>query len=398
MTPSARIAAAIEILDRVLAGQPGEQALTTWGRQNRFAGSGDRRAIRDHVFDVLRRRRSLFARSGAAEETGRSLIIGLLSERGTPLDDIFSGDRFSPSPVTEAERAAFEAVDPAHWTDAVRLDYPDWLDRPLRDSLGKKLDTVMSTHRGRAPLFLRVNLLKADRAGAAERLRAEGLAVEPHPEVATALIVTENAHRLRQTASFEEGWVEPQDASSQATVDFAVEAVGAASEGRRWLDYCAGGGGKSLALAARLRAPVWAHDVSAERMNDIPLRARRAGAEVTVLKPGGAAAAGPWDVVFVDAPCSGSGAWRRQAEARWNLTPERLRELTELQASILDEAQGLLRDGGALIYVTCSILRVENEHQIASFLSRYSGWRSSSHRQWWPGTLGDGLFVAHLLR
>ena len=398
MTPSARIAAAIEILDRVLAGQPGEQALTTWGRQNRFAGSGDRRAIRDHVFDVLRRRRSLLARSGAAKETGRALIIGLLSERGTPLDDVFSGDRFAPSPVTEAERAAFDAVKLAHWTDAVRLDYPDWLDGPLRDSLGEKLDPVMSAQRGRAPLFLRVNLLKADRAGAVERLRAEGLAVEPHPEVATALIVTGSAHRLRQTESFEEGWVEPQDASSQATVDFAVEAAGAASEVSKWLDYCAGGGGKSLALAARLGGPVWAHDVSAERMTDLSARARRAGAEVTVLKPGGAAAAGPWDVVFVDAPCSGSGAWRRQAEARWKLTPERLRELTELQGSILDEAQGLLREGGALVYATCSILKEENAHQIASFLSRHPGWSSGAHRQWWPGPLGDGLFATHLLR
>ena len=385
MTPGARVAAAIEVLDLWLGGMPAERALTNWGRGNRYAGSGDRAAVRDLVFDAIRCRRSFAALGGA--ETGRGLMLGALRAAGTDPDTQFTGAGHAPPPLTEAERTA----PPAPLDPLVRFDCPDWLAPDLRAALGETFEPVMALMRQRAPVFLRVNAARATPGDAAARLAEEGVETAPHPLSTTALEVTGGARRVKGSAAFREGLVELQDAASQAVVDALLPLP----HGTRVLDYCAGGGGKALALAAT-GADVLAHDADARRMSDLPERALRAGATVRVLMPGTAAEAGPFDLVLVDAPCSGSGAWRRQPEAKWRLDAARLAALAETQAAILDAAAELNRPGGRLVYVTCSLLEAENEGQVAAFLARRPGWRVAAERRLSPLEGGDGFYVAIL--
>lgn len=387
MTPGARVAAAAEILDRILAGTPAEQALTTWARGNRFAGSGDRAAIRDHVFDALRRRESSAALGGG--RTGRALMIGLLRGQGVDPATLFTGQGHAPAVLTEAE--ATLAPEGEGLPDPVRLDYPDWAEGHLRDSLGAEFEPVMACLRARAPVFARVNLSRGTRAAAVHALQAEGVVAVPHPLAETALEVTSGARGLRLTRALADGLVDLQDASSQAV----VAAILAGGIPGRVLDYCAGGGGKSLALADR-GARVLAHDADPGRMTDLPARAERAGVRIERVTKGEAQARAPFDLVVTDVPCSGSGAWRRQPEARWTLTPARFAELCDLQETILNEAAGLVVPGGRLAYVTCSLLRAENEDRVSAFLAGHPGWVCAAQRRWLPTGGGDGFFLAVL--
>lgn len=388
MTPAARIAAAIEVLDRNLAAMPAEKALTTWAREHRFAGSKDRAAIRDYVFDALRRRASYAMLGGG--ESGRALMIGALRAAGADPETVFTGEGYAPAPLTEAE-SGYRAPAMPDWPHSVRFDYPKWLKPELVRSLGNEFEPVMRALQSRAPVFLRTNTLRCDRRTARDRLLEEGIESEPHGLAATALEVTANAPRIRQSAAFMEGLVELQDASSQAV----VELLGRPEGDNRALDFCAGGGGKALALAAMDWA-VTAHDANPARMHDLPGRARRAGAEIVRLGTDRLEAAGSFELVLADAPCSGSGAWRRQAEARWTLTPDALSRLTDMQDHILDRAAERVRAGGRLAYATCSLLACENEDRLEAFCSRQPGWRRSVAQRFSPLDGGDGFFVAIL--
>src|SRR5690606_35023392 len=212
---------------------------------------------------------------------------------------------------------------------------------------------------GRAEVHLRANLARIDTAKLAARLGAEGIAAEPHPLSPSALAVREGARRLRRSAAFAEGLFELQDAASQAVADAVPVPPGA-----RVLDFCAGAGGKTLAMAARAEAEWFVHDANPARLADLPERARRAGCRPVMLPPGEVADAAPFDVVLVDAPCSGSGAWRRDPEAKWALAPDRLEALRRQQAEILDAAADLVAPGGTLAYATCSLLFEENDWQV----------------------------------
>ena len=383
MTPAARIAAAIEVLDIWLAGEPAERALTNWGRANRFAGSGDRAAVRDHVFGAIRCRRSFAALGGA--ETGRGLMIGALREGGTDPATLFTGEGHAPPPLTDAEGHA-----PAPPDDPlVRLDCPDWLAPRLRASLGDGFEPVMALLRMRAPVFLRVNSARATLEEAARALAGAGIATVPHPLSPTALEVTENARRVKSSRVFSDGLVELQDAASQAVVDALLPLATDALV----LDYCAGGGGKALALAA-VGAQVSAHDVDPRRMSDLPERARRAGAAIAILRPEDLGAEAAFDLVLVDAPCSGSGAWRRQPEAKWRLDEERLADLGATQAAILRSAARHVRPGGGLAYATCSLLEEENHAVVAGFLDDATGFELMAERRFTPLDGGDGFYVA----
>ncbi len=381
MTPAARLSAAIGVLDRWLAGEPAEKALTNWGRASRFAGSADRAAVRDLVFDAIRCRRSCAHRGGA--ETGRGLILGLLRGQGADPAGFFTGEGHAPAPLTAAE-----AEVPPPPEGLVALDCPDWLAPLLRDSLGGDFAPVMQVLRSRAPVFLRVNLARIPREEAAARLAAEGIAARPHPLAKTALEVTANARKIQNAAAFAEGLVELQDAASQAV----IEALGQL-DGLRVLDLCAGGGGKALAMAA-LGARVTAHDTIPARLKDLPPRAARAGARIAITdRP-----EGPFDLVLADAPCSGSGAWRRQPEGKWRLTPARLAELTDLQGEILHRAAGLVGPGGRLAYATCSLLDAENADRAAAFLAAHPGFASTGDLRLTPLDGGDGFYLAQFLR
>jgi 16S rRNA (cytosine967-C5)-methyltransferase len=385
VTPAARIASAIDILDLWLAGEPAERLLTNWGRANRFAGSGDRAAIRDLVFDAIRRRRSFAAMGGS--ETGRGLMIGALRSAGRDPADVFTGEGHAPSPLTAAEAC----VPPPSDDPLVRLDCPDWLAPRLRAGLGADFEPVMTLLQSRAPVFLRVNVARTDVAGARDALASEGIATVPHPLSPTALEVTGNARRVKSSRAFGGGLVELQDAASQAVVDQLLPIA----RGARVLDFCAGGGGKALALAAA-GARVSAHDSDPGRMSDIPERARRAGASIALLRPEALGEAGRFDLVLVDAPCSGSGAWRRQPEAKWRLDAERLAALTKVQADVLRRAARFVRPGGTLAYATCSLLAEENGEIVRGFLAEGTGFALETERRLTPLDGGDGFYLARM--
>lgn len=383
MTPGARAQAAIEVLDDWQRGTPPEQALTRWARRSRYAGSKDRAAVRDLVYDAVRAARS-HAALGCGTD-GRAMVLGGLRAAGIDPDTLFDGARFAPAPLVAAERVP---PDPADLPEAVAHDLPDWLVPVFRASLGAQWSEIAQALRRRAPVFLRANLAKGDRERARALLAEDGIIADPHALATSALIVTEGARRVHLSRAYKEGVVELQDAASQALVEFIGLAPGA-----RVLDYCAGGGGKSLALAA-LGGLVTAHDADPGRMGDIPARAARAGVEITRAQ----VVQGSFDVVLVDAPCSGSGAWRRAPQGKWALTPDRLDELVALQGQILDAARAHVAPGGTLAYATCSLFEAENDAQMAGFLARHPGWRETRARQFTPLDGADGFFVSLLER
>ncbi|OAN76684.1 SAM-dependent methyltransferase [Sulfitobacter sp. EhC04] len=385
MTPGARVAAAIEILDDIQGGQAAEQALTRWARRSRFAGSKDRAAIRDHVFDVLRCR-PLAAHFGRGE-TGRMLMLGLLHLQKADIAALFSGEGHAPEPASAAKLDF-----PAPPQDRATLwCLPEWLLAPFEASLGDDAARTADALQARAPTVLRVNLARIERQAAGELLREQGIDTAVNPLADAALTVIEGQRRIRNSAAYAEGLIELQDAASQAV-------VAALPTGGRVLDYCAGGGGKSLALAMDPARQVTAHDVAPARMADLPTRAARAGVTVEMAETATLADAAPYDVVLCDAPCSGSGAWRRAAEGKWTLTPARLDELTAIQDDILDRAAALVAPSGVLAYATCSVLRAENEDRLAAFLSRHPGWTCVFAHRFTVDAAGDGFYTAHLQR
>ncbi len=388
MTPAARVAAAIEILDRVLAGEAAEKVLTQWGRDNRYAGSGDRAAVRTHVFDALRKKRSLAAWGGA--ETGRGIMIGALREAGQDPEVVFTGVGHAPAPLTPAEQTW---RGPGALPLAVRGDLPDWLSARFVASLGEEAEGAMMALRDRAGVHLRVNTARTTRAAAMADLEREGILTVPHPEVETALVVTENERRLRESAAYRGGLVELQDASSQAAVLRLP-----LGPGDRVLDYCAGGGGKTLAMGARMALDLVAHDAAPGRMADLGPRAARAGIAVRQAGTDALPGLAPFDLVLVDAPCSGSGTWRRAPEAKWRLTPGALDRLTRTQDEVLRLAARLVRVGGHLAYATCSVLREENDDRVRVFLSQDDRWRGADVMRLWPGPWTDGFYLCVMTR
>ena len=380
MTPAARLSAAIQILDRVLAGDPAEQTLTNWGRASRYAGSGDRNAVRDLVYDALRCRRSYAALGGA--HSGRGLMLGALRAASADPSVLFTGEGHAPSPVAPGEEGRLPG-------GAEALDVPDWLLPELKRALGDSLPDVAQALRQRAPVFLRVNLKRATVAQARGDLQSEGIITQPHDLADTALEVTAGARKIQTSQAYLSGLVELQDAASQAVVNSLP-----LRDGLRVLDHCAGGGGKTLAMAARAKLALFAHDATPARMRDLTVRAGRAGVKVTLTDAPESLA--PFDLILADAPCSGSGSWRRDPQGKWALTPDRLAQIGTVQDAILDRLAPMVAPGGVLAYATCSVLRVENQDRIAAFLDRRSGWRLISEHQFTPLTGGDGFFLAQL--
>ncbi|WP_170481927.1 RsmB/NOP family class I SAM-dependent RNA methyltransferase [Ruegeria arenilitoris] len=386
MTPSARVQAAIEILDDILDGSPAEKALTGWARRSRFAGSKDRAAVRDHVFDALRCRRSFAARGGS--ENGRGLMIGAIRSLGADPNELFTGDRHAPDPLEESE------VGRDFVTESERFDVPEWLWPEFQRSLGDEAQAAATALQSRAPLHLRVNLQKVNRQQAAQELMREGISTEVHPACETALEVKEGARKVAQSHAYLSGLVELQDAASQAVV-----AALPLRPGMRIIDYCAGGGGKALAIAALSNSvKIFAHDANPARMHDLPARAQRAGAEIKILSTEEVFAHPGFDIILIDAPCSGSGSWRRAPAGKWALTPDRLSKLVSAQMKILGSTAPLVSPGGLLAYVTCSILSAENDSVVEGFLNNHPGWQSDWRKQWMVSKRTDGFFSAHLTR
>lgn len=386
MTPAARVAAAIEILDQIFDGVAGEKALTNWARSSRYAGSKDRAAIRDHVFDALRCKRSFAALGG--NDDGRGTMIGALRSNGIDPKEIFTGTAYSPSALTDDEAEMPTSAQ----TQAEQLDCPDWMLPEFEASLGDDAEAVLRTLQQRAPVSLRVNTRKADIATAREELARDGVETVLHAEIKTALQVSKNPRRVANSEAFKDGLVELQDAASQAAIlRLPVQ------EGTTVLDYCAGGGGKALGLAA-LGAQVTAHDIDEKRMSDISPRAERAGVSIKIAGPDDLPTDATFDVVLCDAPCSGSGTWRRAPEAKWALTTERLEQFVQTQSEVLLSAEPHVASGGTLAYATCSIFDQENRETVDTFLASNEDFSLVDEMKLRPNAEQDGFYLAVMTR
>lgn len=385
MTPAARVQAAIEILDAINEGRSAEQAISAWVRNSRFAGSKDRAAVRDHVYGVLRRKHSCATDGGGA--TGRALLLGYLRQEGIDLAEVFSGAAYAPMALEP-----HEIIENPDLVSDPLIDIPDWIKHEWSESLGVHATTCANALRDRADVFLRVNLLKTDREQAMEQLSQEAIIAEPHPTVETALVIVEGARKLANSSAYKDGFVELQDAHSQASV-ICIDPQDYSGV----LDYCAGGGGKSLALASWLKTRVYAHDAFPRRMKDLPNRAARAEADIVVLEQDDVSDYS-FDLVFCDVPCSGSGSWRRDPEGKWSLTSEKFEELQNIQREILETASSFVSPTGTLVYATCSVFQSENTRQIEWFMGQYPQWTVSHQSQFVPNNLGDGFFVTILQR
>lgn len=385
MTPAARVAAAIEVLDMIFDGVTPEKSLTGWGRSHRFAGSKDRAAIRDHVFQALRCKASYGWLGGA--ETGRGVMLGAMRAAGQ-VDAMFSGIGHAPRVVEDGEDAR-SLADADRW---IQRDMPNWMLPHFDGALGDDSNAVLDILKSRAGVFLRVNEARSTTADVIASLAEEDIVAESVEDMSFALQVIENERRVTHASAYENGLVELQDTSSQRAIS-ALDIT----KGQRVLDLCAGGGGKALAIAAR-GVDVTAHDIDPKRMVDIAPRAQRAGVTIDIVATEGLATLEPFDLVFVDAPCSGSGTWRRNPAAKWDLTEDRLQELTAIQDEVLAQGAQLVRRGGVLVYATCSVFDVENNDRIQTFMGNLSGFSIVSQTLIAPHTLGDGFYYTVLSR
>ena len=389
-----RAAAAIDILTDIgTRHRPASEALKDWGKSHRFAGSSDRHVIGTLVYDVLRQRNSLAARMGSAAP--RALVLAALSDAwGFSVADIvaLAAEQHGPGALAADEDKALVAPRRQDLTLAEAGDVPDWLVPQFERAFG---DRAVAEARGlarRAPIDLRVNSLKATRAQVLEALSrfgaAEGplspLAVRiapPGQETRNANVEAEPAHGL--------GWYEVQDAGSQIAA-----LLSGAAPGESVADICAGAGGKTLALAAMMgnSGRLVAHDADRFRLRPIFERLTRAGVSnctvVSAQEPLGIEAAAPFDCVLVDAPCSGSGAWRRKPDAKWRLTPKQLEQRLKDQGQVLEKGFDLTRPGGRVVYITCSVLDEENGDQVEAFLRRHPEMAVVPSAVQWDRTIG----------
>jgi 16S rRNA (cytosine967-C5)-methyltransferase len=440
VTPGARIAAAIDILEAIAAAAaPADDTAAEYFRRRRYIGAKDRVQVSAYIYTVLRHRAVIDwwvarASKGETPPGARSRVIAaLLLLDGWPPEEVaksFDGGRFRPAVLSAAEGRLVQGlagrtrIHP-DMPRAVANDLPDWLEPYLAKIYGKRLEDEMAALNQSAPLDLRVNLLKTDRDTARRALAAEHIEAEPTPWSPLGLRVKYRAP-LAGTAAFKAGLVEVQDEASQLAALLAD-----ARPGMRIVDFCAGAGGKTLALAAAMknRGKLVACDVSKRRLERAGQRLRRAGISNVERRPLSSERdqwvkrhaaddkGGGFDRVFVDAPCLGIGSWRRNPDGKWRSSPNDLAELVERQRAILDSAARLVKPGGRLIYATCSLLREENEAQAEAFLDAHADFALYPAARAWQETIGgdcpagfdylrltpashgtDGFFVAQFQR
>ena len=409
MTPGSRLIASQELLDEIWSVTlPPDVVIDIYFRRRRYAGSKDRRAIKDRVFNILRRREKLdwwIARTGVGlSSSARTRLIAdlAISDRST-VDQIagwFSGAQHLQQALDDVERKLAGALygQPLQHQDMPRpvaFEYPEWMDQSLSALWGNRLEEEITALNERAPIDLRINTLKTSPEAARAALAEAGIEVHPTPFSPVGLRVGGHP-RLGGTAAFKKGLVEIQDEGSQL-LSFLV----GAGPGMTVVDYCAGAGGKTLAMAATmtrdgaLAGRLYACDISANRMERMQSRIKRAGAfgvkRRTIAATDDnwvAENAGRADRVLVDVPCTGTGTWRRDVNAKWRHQPTDLDALCDDQKSILGAASKLLKIGGRLVYATCSFLQEENEQQVEWFLANFSNFSTLAMDEIWRETIG----------
>lgn len=401
MTPGARLAAAIEVLADIGARRrPAPDALKDWGLSHRFAGSGDRAAIAGLVYDTLRRKAS--AAFMMDDDSPRAAALGMLvRERGLDADAVarlFDGSRYAPPALSDAERARLTAADVGNAPPHVLGDYPEWLDPHLAKVFGDERAEEGAALASRAPLDLRINSLK----GAREEAQAELADLKPEPTrwsphgLRIVLAADAKNPAVHAEPAYLKGLVEVQDEGSQLAALLA-----AASPGEQVLDLCAGGGGKTLALAAAMenKGQLYATDDDKRRLAPIHERLTRAGARnVQVRTPKSVGSElddlkGRLDLVLIDAPCTGIGAWRRNPDAKWRVRPGALEVRNKEQVAVLDRAAMLVKPGGRIAYITCSVLDEENGMQVRGFVERHPAFTVAPPAEVMTKALGERAYL-----
>lgn len=399
MRTGGRISAAIEILRDVLERhQPVKTAVRDWGKRARYAGSKDRAWVSGLVLDALRKRNSIAHHMGA--DTPRALALGALRVawgwNGRDIEEACEDDH-GPKALTGDERSRLiMAPDPSAPIDA-QGDFPDWLTPHMQRVFGPETVIEAQAMAVRADVDLRVNTLKADAEKAALPLKS--VKAEPSKLLVSAYHIpardpTEREDSIEGIPAFSKGWVEVQDAGSQIAA-----AAANAKPGEQVLDYCAGGGGKTLALAAQMegKGQIHAYDIDGKRLSALIPRLKRSGAHnVQLVHPSEGTSLDPlvgnMDLVFVDAPCTGTGTWRRRPDSKWRVKPAQLEKRMQDQREILAAASGYVKPGGRLLYATCSFLMEEDEDRVAEFLA---GNPAFVERDAAEAAIASGLLTAH---
>ncbi|MEN5300126.1 RsmB/NOP family class I SAM-dependent RNA methyltransferase [Brucella sp. TWI559] len=401
-----RLQAAIEVLNDIEANKrPASDALKDWGASHRFAGAGDRAVIGNIVYDALRRKLSIAWRMDA--DDARALAYGaLVSEGGMDFDAIdatLNGDKFAPEPLESAPREAWATRAVTDAPAYIRADVPEWCVPSLEELFGERWVEEAAALSMRPPVDLRVNLLKTTPEAVLEALEKAGAAKAPLLQQALRIPPIEALGRhpnVQTDQTFLDGWFEVQDLGSQLAALFA-----GAKPGEQVLDYCAGAGGKTLALASAMcnSGQVHAYDAERARLSPMHDRLQRAGVRNTQVH-GNLDALAPlierMDLVLTDAPCTGSGTWRRRPDAKWRLNDQQLERRVQDQREVLEAAKHYVKPGGRLVYVTCSLFAEENTRQVERFLAENSNFTEKSPKAVWKAVTGDAagvepVFSAH---
>jgi 16S rRNA (cytosine967-C5)-methyltransferase len=386
MKPGARIQAAIEITDLVLqsveeGGAAADQIVRQYFSRRRYAGSKDRRSVRDLTYLVLRNRGviSWMLQQAEVPLTGRSAVVvtTILKQDGETdnLPELFSGEKYCAEALSEPEQALIKQIKDGFEGDIpdwANNNYPDWMDASMKRRFGESLGEAMTAFSERAPLDLRVNTLKGSAEDAATAL---SVAVQT-PFSAIGLRIEED-NNIQSAPVYRDGLVDIQDEGSQ----LAVQAC-AVQPGMTVLDYCAGAGGKTLAMAAMMQneGSIFAHDSAPDRLERIAPRSKRLDCTNINIINKLERIIKDMDRVVLDVPCSGTGTWRRSPELRWRLTQDRLEDYVKIQREILADGATRVAVGGQLIYITCSVLPDEDEDQITAFLAEHDGFELVSYQ------------------
>lgn len=412
-----RIAAAIEVLAEMEARhRPASMVLRDWGNSHRFAGGGDRAAIGNLVYDALRRRATHGFAMG--DDSPRALVLAVVThDWGVDLTQMpFGAEKFAPEPLTEAETQRLQT--PNSLADApehVRANIPEWLMPRFKATFAENWQAEAEALTARPSLDLRVNSLKSERDRVLKALQRFDPIPAPHTATGVRIEAGSGPSRtpnVQTDEAYLRGWFEVQDAGSQIVAELA-----GAKPGQQVLDFCAGAGGKTLALAAAMqnKGQIFAHDADRNRLAPIYDRLKRNGARNVQTRPPEAGALDnlleKMDLVLVDAPCSGTGTWRRRPDTKWRLTEAQLEDRLAEQAAIIRDAAQYVRQDGHLVYITCSVLADENEAQIDAFLAENPHFKSVSLGEeahfiptkngimLTPACAGtDGFFIAKLVR
>jgi 16S rRNA (cytosine967-C5)-methyltransferase len=396
MTPGARASAAIEVLEDIARRKrPAAEALKDWGLAHRFAGSGDRAAIGNLVFDALRTRASSAYAMG--DDSPRALVLRTLvsgwKETPEAVAALADGSRFAPAPLSQAELAGLERDVPSNAPAHLRGDYPEWLGPLFERAFGARAAEEGAALAMRAPIDLRANTLKATREKVLNALRRFDAAPTPYSPVGVRIAPGSGPSRsphVEAEPGHGKGWYEVQDEGSQlATL------LSGAHPREQIIDLCAGAGGKTLRLAADMdnTGQLYAYDADRLRLRPIFERLKRAGVRNAQVLPAGdvnalAQLEGKMDRVVIDAPCTGSGVWRRRPDAKWRLAPRMLEVRLAEQRAVLDQGAALVKPGGGrLAYITCSVLPPENREQVDAFIARFPEFRLVPWQGLWEQAL-----------